>query len=270
MSTDTNQTEPIGRTDHPAVLDRLENVYDPELDRSIVELDYIDEIEREDGEVTVRFTLPTAWCSPAFAWMMATDAREEVESLDDVERARIELDHHLHMEEINTGVNQGLSFEDVFDEAEDGPDEVRATLDHKARLSRQREAVETLLESGLTGNQIVTLTPADLDLEEEPATVYVHDRSVGIPADREPLAEYVKKAHETGVVSDESNPLFRTPEGDRINPDEFERVHAKTRLARTNMTGQGSICEALHDSRQSGLLDEDTEWGIDADAEWET
>jgi hypothetical protein len=37
----------------------------------------------DDGDVTVEFTLPTAWCSPAFAWMMATDARGEVDSLPD-------------------------------------------------------------------------------------------------------------------------------------------------------------------------------------------
>ena len=42
---------------------------------------HIDTID--DGDVTVEFTLPTAWCSPAFAWMMATDARDEVDSLPD-------------------------------------------------------------------------------------------------------------------------------------------------------------------------------------------
>ncbi len=47
--------------------DRLDRIVDPELDRSIVELEYVDRIEADDGDVEVAFTLPTAWCSPAFA-----------------------------------------------------------------------------------------------------------------------------------------------------------------------------------------------------------
>lgn len=245
-----------------AVRDRLDNVYDPELDRSIVELDYIDDVEIDDGEVTVRFTLPTAWCSPAFAWMMASDAREEVESLSGVDRAQVSLQHHLHMEEINRGVNEGLAFDEALDEAEDDPAEVRATLDHKARLSRQYAAVEALLDAGLDGEQIVALTTEDVDIDGDLALVYVRDRSVGVTVDRDPLVDYIEKARETGLVADGTDPLFATPEGDPVDPDEFDHVHRQTRLAKTNMSGQGGICEALQESRQAGLEADDTDWGI--------
>lgn len=53
--------------DRAAVRERLDEVRDPELDRSIVDLDYVDEIRIEEGTVAVAFVLPTAWCSPAFA-----------------------------------------------------------------------------------------------------------------------------------------------------------------------------------------------------------
>mgnify|MGYP006934466459 CR=1 FL=1 len=44
--------------------------------------------------------IPAAWCSPA-----ATDARDEVEPLDWVSKARIELCDHMHGEEITAGVS---------------------------------------------------------------------------------------------------------------------------------------------------------------------
>ncbi|MFB6135667.1 MAG: iron-sulfur cluster assembly protein [Halobacteriaceae archaeon] len=55
-----------------AVRAALDGVTDPELDRSLVDLGYVDEVAVDGGRATVRLTLPTAWCSPAFAWMMAT------------------------------------------------------------------------------------------------------------------------------------------------------------------------------------------------------
>ncbi|WP_241997089.1 iron-sulfur cluster assembly protein, partial [Halorubrum sp. SD626R] len=77
-SADTGDTADAAElTDGPRVVtvrDRLDRVEDPELARSIVELDYVDAIDIDGGRVLVQFTLPTAWCSPAFAWMMAVDA----------------------------------------------------------------------------------------------------------------------------------------------------------------------------------------------------
>jgi metal-sulfur cluster biosynthetic enzyme len=62
----------VGPPTEAAVRDRLDRVTDPELDTSIVELDYVDAIELDDDGVTVRFTLPTAWCSPAVAIILTT------------------------------------------------------------------------------------------------------------------------------------------------------------------------------------------------------
>ncbi|WP_101296318.1 iron-sulfur cluster assembly protein [Halegenticoccus soli] len=151
-----------------AVLGRLDRVTDPELDRSLVELGYVDEIEIDPPRVSVAFRLPTAWCSPAFAWMMATDAREEIEALDGVASATVELRDHVHETEINDGVNRGLPFEEVFPDADGGVEAVRRELDEKARLARQYRAVSTLLEAGLSPEQIVRLAPADVEFDGAP------------------------------------------------------------------------------------------------------
>lgn len=237
-----------------AVLDRLDRVTDPELDRSIVELDYIDEL-RVGSSVFVRFKLPTAWCSPAFAWMMATDIREEVIEVDGVECVTVRLVDHMHAAEITRGVNERLPFEAVFEDATEGVEAVRATLDAKARLARQYHAVNALLEAGLEPEQIITLSRNDIAFDEAMERAAVSVAGLTVYAPPAPLRSYVEKARETGVLSAPDDRLFVTPDGESIAPEAFERVHHRTRSATTNMTGQGAICDALHEARESGRIE---------------
>ncbi len=238
---------------------RLDRVTDPELDESIVDLDYVDRIDIEETTVTVHFTLPTAWCSPAFAWMMATDARDELESIDGVERGEVYLRDHMHQAEINEGVNARQSFEASFPDADGEVASVRATLDDKARLSRQYAAVETLLDAGVSSEQICELTLGDVDIDDDPrregarASVYLAGGAFAVTVEARPLDRYHRKAREVGLVEDEDDRLFRTPEGDPIEPASFELVHRRGRLAQTNMTGQGGVCDALNESRRKKL-----------------
>lgn len=139
--------------DPNAVRERLDCVYDPELDRSIVELQYIDDIDIDNGAVTVTFVLPTAWCSPAFAWMMATGIRDEVGDLSGVTSVTVRLPDHMHGDEITTGVNQGLPFEAVFEDAENGVEAVRRKLDEKIRFARQYGAMQALQQADSTLNR---------------------------------------------------------------------------------------------------------------------
>ncbi|MFC4436141.1 MULTISPECIES: iron-sulfur cluster assembly protein [Natrialbaceae] len=240
-----------------AVRDRLDRVTDPELDRSIVELEYVDAIEIDGGRVTVHVTLPTAWCSPAFAWMMAADAREEVEGLSGVAEGRVYLREHMHEVEINRGMNAGLPFEDAFPDADDAVDAVRAELDRKARTARQYDAVETLLEAGLDPATIVSLRPRDLERtdRDDRATIYLADRAVAVSVPAEPIDDYLEKARETGLVETSADPLFLTPEGEPIDSSEFELVHRRGRLAKVNMSSQGGICDGLRESRERRLGD---------------
>ncbi|MGM0388440.1 MAG: iron-sulfur cluster assembly protein [Natrinema limicola] len=238
-----------------AVRDRLGRVTDPELDRSIVALEYVDAIEIDGGHVGVDLTLPTAWCSPAFAWMMAVDARDEIESLPAVEEARITLSEHMHETEINRGVNEDLSFAEAFPDADGDVAAVRAELDDKARVARQYDAVEALLEAGFDAEAIVDVRLRNLELtdEAESAAVYVRDRSFAVTVPAAPLERYLEKAREIGLVSALDDHLFRTPEGDPIDPDSFELVHRRGRLAQVNMSSQGGICDGLREAREGRL-----------------
>lgn len=233
------------------VRERLRRVTDPELDESIVDLGYVDEIRLLGDRVHVTFTLPTAWCSPAFAWMMATDARDEVEGLDGVTRCTVRLREHMHDDEITAGVNRRSTFGATFPDADGGVAEVRATLDAKTRLSRQYGAVGALREAGLTDDQIRTLTPGDVTLTDEEATVGLANDAFSVVVDRDSLAAYLRKADVTGLLGDDHAELFRNPDGDPIAADRFDLVYHRSRLANVNMTGQGSVCDALNDARHA-------------------
>jgi len=236
--------DPTGRA---AVRDRLDRAEDPELARSIVDLDYIDSIDIDGGRVEVRFTLPTAWCSPAFAWMMATDARDEVEALDWVRESRIELCDHMHGEEITTGVNAGDSFGETFPDADGDVAAVRAAIADKARVSRQREAVQALLDAGVDPEQIVSLVRADLTVAGDEAHVDVGGLSVVV--DAAPVADYLDRVETSGHVTESDDTLFLTPEAEPIPADELDVVQKRSRLATVNMGGQGAVCDALHRAR---------------------
>lgn len=246
--------------DRATVRERLRRVHDPELDRSIVELEYVDRIAIDGRHVTVAFVLPTAWCSPAFAWMMASDIRDEVGALPRVETVTVHLEDHMHGEEITAGVNEGRPFEAVFDDADGGVEAVRETLEEKARFTRQHRAFGALLAAGLDPEQIVGLTPGDLDLgfDEALAAVSVREGALSVTADREPLADYMEKARSTGLVTADDDPLFADRDGEPIDPDPeaFERVRRDARLAVSNVDGQAAICASLHEARNGVTLDD--------------
>jgi len=257
-----NSTEdPADSTPTPdQVRAALKSVTDPELDRSIVELDYIDEIRIEargnSAHVHVAFTLPTAWCSPAFAWMMAVDTRDAAEALPTVADCTVELREHMHETEVNHGVNEGISFAAAFPDAEDGITHLRASLDEKAVLSRQYTAVETLLDAGLDLEQIAQLEYSDIDRDAAAngIAVDVPGAALGVVAPAAAIDRYLEKARSLDYFT-ASNRLFRTPDGAPIDPADAELVHRRARLAQVNMDGQGGVCDALHQARQSEASD---------------
>ena len=252
MSTDRSIRPDARGVERADVLDRLRRVDDPELDRSIVDLEYVEKITIEGRDVSVTFVLPTAWCSPAFAWMMATGIRDETASLPGVESVTVELRDHMHAAEITGGVNECVPFQEAFPDADAGVEAVRRSLDEKARLARQHAAVEELLDAGLGPEQIVDLTldQLDRDLKTGRTAVSLRGGAVFAEIDDDPLADYLEKARDTDLVTATDDRLFADPDGDPIERSEFDLVHSRARSAAVNVDGQGSVCAALHESRQ--------------------
>ena len=97
------------------VWNRLDNVMDPELDEPVTDMGFIEEV-LIDGEnvVEVAFRLPTYWCSPNFAFLMAQGIKQQVEMLPWVARVNVRLEDHLSADDICAAVNEDRNIDDVF------------------------------------------------------------------------------------------------------------------------------------------------------------
>ena len=65
---------PVGY-DGAAVVERLAQVLDPELDEPILDLGFVRSFELHSGHASVELRLPTSWCAVNFAYLMADDVR---------------------------------------------------------------------------------------------------------------------------------------------------------------------------------------------------
>src|SRR6201988_1487789 len=83
----------------------LNAVTDPEIDESVVSLDFVTEVKtHSESRVEIDFRLPTYWCAPNFAFLMASDMRDAVAAIPWVRNVKVELLDHFSAELINRGV----------------------------------------------------------------------------------------------------------------------------------------------------------------------
>src|SRR2546426_3895312 len=150
--------------DEAAVYAALDRVIDPEVDESLLKLEFIADVNIEGDCVTVGLRLPTFWCAPNFAYMMARDTHDRLLEVAGVQRARVTLKDHFASDEITAGVTQGRPFEEVFPGDADGNlDGLRQLFRRKAFTMRQERCVRLLLEAGLSSEEIVELRLGDVD-----------------------------------------------------------------------------------------------------------
>ncbi|MGY1682359.1 iron-sulfur cluster assembly protein, partial [Geodermatophilus sp. SYSU D01176] len=71
---------------HTEVRTALGTVVDPELDEPITDLGFVRSVAVEGATVRVHLRLPTSFCAPNFAYLMASDAQDAVAALPGVER----------------------------------------------------------------------------------------------------------------------------------------------------------------------------------------
>ena len=141
------------------VRNALAPVCDPELDESVIELGFVTTVEVDGaGGVDIGFRLPTYWCSPNFAFLMADDMRRAVAALPWVTRAGVHLSDHMNDAQINSGLAAGRSFSEVFGaEASGNLEDLRQTFAVKAFQRRQDKLLRHLLDSGRSADEVVAL-----------------------------------------------------------------------------------------------------------------
>jgi metal-sulfur cluster biosynthetic enzyme len=220
------------------VWDRLASVTDPELDESVTELRFVTSVEVDaDGRVHIGFRLPTYWCSPNFAFLMADDMRAAAGSLPWVRQVLIDLRDHMYSDTINQGLAQGHSFKATFAEeaAEEDLDDLRRTFRIKAYQRRQEAVIRHLMERGWTPSAILALDCPHL------ATLAIDD-----PEAARQRTRYLEIRTEYGGPTDAA---FTSAEGEAITPETFADYLTLLRRVRINTEFNGSLCRGLLQAR---------------------
>ncbi|HZC05048.1 MAG TPA: iron-sulfur cluster assembly protein [Ktedonobacterales bacterium] len=242
---------------------QIGEVLDPELDKPLDALGFVDQVAILGGEVTVRLRLPTYWCAPNFAYMMAADLRDRIGRAPGVERVTVQVEDHFASDEISAGVNIGQPFSAVFPEDADGElDELRRTFAVKAFLVRQEQLIRALLRAGLSAERITSLPPTDLRTEGADVLIRVEpDASetservwTRAPGLARTYALWRKKRAILGLPdSPRGAPCFTTADGADIPANALDEHLRSARMIRLNGVFNTLLCTGLHHVRYGSV-----------------
>jgi metal-sulfur cluster biosynthetic enzyme len=225
-----------------SVLDALSGVRDPELDEPITDLKFISDLQVGSDSVDVRLRLPTPFCAPNFAYLMAHDAREALLSVPGVREARVSLEDHHTADEINAGMAGGLGFEGTFssfEETGEGLDGLRDVFRRKAFISRQEKLCRMLLGDGYSSEEL-----ANMSLGEVPGS--------------EAKQKYLSRRSELGLDDSTEAPFVVDPDGRRI-PEEAVVQHLRfARVTRLSIESNAGFCKGVLAARY-GINDPEEE-----------
>jgi metal-sulfur cluster biosynthetic enzyme len=216
------------------VLARLATVNDPELDESVVELDFVTDVAVDgDGAVSLSFRLPTYWCAANFAFLMAEDMRTAVATLPWVTQVSVTLGDHMYAETINRGMAEAQSFQTAFGSEADGNlAQVRRTFLVKAFQRRQVVLADHLLAAGHASETLAPLTIGGL----RTCTNTVEGQTL--------VQRYLDRRTVVGEAGDEAA-AFVDEHGGRVAPEAF-RAHLRAlRRVAVNVEFNGALCRGL-------------------------
>jgi metal-sulfur cluster biosynthetic enzyme len=205
---------------------------DPELDESLVSLGFVRAEVLEGGRVRIEFRLPTYWCAPNFAYLMADDAREAVAAVEGVREVELRLRDHFVEDEVTSGIQEGRTFDEAFAELADGGglDDLRRLFWAKSFTMRQERLLRALLALGAT----------EADLAE---------MRLGQVPDSEELHVYLERRRRLGLQTDAGAPLAVMPGGRAITADELVGYLRRARSTRVGMEFNSSLCRGLLETR---------------------
>ena len=215
------------------MLQALDSVVDPELDRSLVVLGFATAEADGEGHVTVELRLPTFWCAPNFAYLMAQDARDAIEAVPGVRSVSVRLLEHFSDEEVTRGVGAGQSFDEAFPDLSDGRglEPLRRLFHVKAFTVAQERVLRGLLSTGRSKAEITGLRLSDVDLGTSEGQ------------------EYLKKRRRLGLSVRPEEPLAVLPNGRRLTVNRLEDYLSRSRSTRMNIEANTVLCQGLHATR---------------------
>lgn len=246
-----------GQLTEAMVYEAIADVLDPELDEPLVKLGFIDSVQVDEGDVSVTFKLPTFWCAPNFAYLMATDLRRRVCALPGVHTARVVLLDHCTGDEITTGINRGQSFAEVFpDETpeDEALEDLRHTFLRKGFLMRQDALLRQMLKVGLDEAAIAALHLADLHIDESAnvAFITVQSHTICLEGVSHNATVYLQRRASLGLPQRPDDPLITDEQGQPLQPGSLTEFLRRSRSVRLSIMFNTSMCKSLFRTRYEG------------------
>lgn len=217
----------------------LAQVHDPELDEPITDLGFIRSVTVDRaGAVEVHLRLPTSFCSPNFAYLMASDSKDVLTALPGVGRVVVRLDDHHDSEKINAGLAADAGYRGTFGpEAEQDLEELRTTFRRKAHTAAMERSLTALLR-------------ADPDRDPERlGEVTLAD----LPAGQHTEALLRRRAA-LGLRTDGGAAVLVDHDGDR--PADVSMALRRARSTRISIDGNAHFCRGLLRTRYPGSEDD--------------
>ena len=218
----------------------LGSVLDPELDEPITDLGFVRSLAITGSPagtvVTVHLRLPTSFCSPNFAYLMASDSKDVISALPGVARVVVELDDHHDSDLINAGLAADAGYRGTFGlEAEHSLEELRWTFRRKAHTAAMERCLTELLR-------------ADRTLAEESVgTVRLGD----LPAGRTKDA-LVRRRTALGLPTKPAAVVLVDHNGIPYPPDNVPMALRRARSTRISIDGNAHFCRGLLRTRYAG------------------
>src|SRR6476661_1017930 len=123
-------------------------VVDPELDEPITDLGFVRSLTVDGPDVVVHLRLPTSFCSPSFAYLMASDAKDALTALPWSRQVVVELDDHHDSALINAGLAADAGYRGTFrHEADQDLEGLRTTFRRKAHTAAMERCLTGLLRA---------------------------------------------------------------------------------------------------------------------------
>ena len=214
---------------YDAAYGALATVVDPELDEPITDLGFVRSlVVAAGGTVTVHLRLPTSFCAPNFAYLMASDAKDVLEQLDWVQQVVVELDDHHDSDIINAGLAAGAGYRGTFGhEAEESLADLRLTFQRKAHTAAMERCAEQLLRTtDVTVDDLHRVTLADVPAGPHKEALLRRRVAVGLgvrPAD----------------------PLVVSEDGQSLAPEDVPLRLRFAKSVRISMEGNAHFCRGL-------------------------
>jgi metal-sulfur cluster biosynthetic enzyme len=225
-----------------AAREALDRVMDPELDRSLVALDFVQSLEVDGGEVRAAIRLPTYWCSPNFAYLMVGDAHEALRGVPGATAVSVELVDHCEGARITEAVAAGLTFLEAFPTQADGElGELRRRFRLKAFVVRQEPVLRAAREA-VGDAAAVALRLGD-----------------GAPpawADAEVWSEYLGRRRDLGLEDGPQALVFTDSQGGALRAGGLADYLRLARSVRISLESNTEFCTGLLAARYGDGLEE--------------